>query len=91
MAANPNTLPGCTLSNALAAGDYTITTASHSTAGTGTIGGFLKVERQNADTTWTDVTMEILNYGIADRNLIDSGDGTVCGDPTPNAILRIQR
>jgi hypothetical protein len=36
---------------------------------------------------WRDVTMEILNYGIGERNLA----GANCGDPTPNAILRIQR
>ena len=60
-----------------------------SSAGTGTIGGYIKIDRGNADGTWTDVTMEILNYGIGGPNL--SGQGQVCADPTPNAILRIQR
>ena len=54
---------------------------------TGTIGGYIKIEEQNTAGIWTDVTMEILNYGIGGPNL----DGTICADPTPNAILRIQR
>ena len=57
----------------------TLTTATASNAGTGTIGGFIKMERENADGTWTDVTMEILNYGIAAPNLA----GTNC-DPAGN-------
>lgn len=74
----------------------TLTTANHSNAGTGTIGGFLKVERQAADGTWNDVTMEMLNYGMADRNIVlgvggANVGGTSCGDPTPNAIIRLQR
>ena len=73
-----------------------LTTAAHSTAGTGTIGGFIKVERQATDGTWNDVTMEILNYGIAAPNLVlgaggANAGGTACADPTPNAILRLQR
>ena len=35
--------------------------------------------------------MEILNYGIGAPNLVDGANGTVCADPTPNAILRLQR
>lgn len=59
---------------------------------TATIGGYIKIERRNivapgTPDTWTDVTLEILNLGIGDRN---SG-GTVCIDPTPDAVLRIQR
>jgi hypothetical protein len=33
--------------------------------------------------------MEILNYGISGPNL--AAGGAICADPTPNAILRIQR
>ncbi len=58
-----------------------------SSAQTGTIGGFLKIELQDTNKVWRDVTMEILNYGIGAPNL----DGTACADPSPNAILRIQR
>jgi hypothetical protein len=58
-----------------------------SNAQTGTIGGFLKIELQDTNKVWRDVTMEILNYGIGAPNL----DGTRCADPSPDAILRLQR
>mgnify|MGYP001208106670 CR=1 FL=1 len=64
-----------------------ISTSALAAQATGTIGGYIKIDRQNADNTWTDVTMEILNLGFGAPN---SG-GTVCGDPTPNAVIRIQR
>jgi len=71
-----------------------VTTSALSTAGTGTIGGYLKIEKSNnaVPPVWTDVTMEILNYGFGANNL----SGTFCGgaanwDPTPNAIIRLQR
>jgi hypothetical protein len=56
-------------------------------AGTSTIGGFLKVERKNLAGVWEDVTMEFLNLGIGAPNQL----GKACGDPTPNAILRLIR
>ena len=37
-------------------------------AGTGTIGGYVKVELQDNNNVWHDVTMEVLNYGIAAPN-----------------------
>jgi hypothetical protein len=86
-----NQLIGCGnggVDAALQAG-ATITTAARANAGTGVIGGFIKIERQDQNKVWTDVTMEMLNYGIADRNL--SASGRACGDPTPNAIVRLQR
>ena len=49
-------------------------------------GGFIKIEIQNATGNWTDVTLEILNLGIAGRNLTAG-----CVEPNPNAVLRIQR
>ena len=72
-----------------------------SSAGVGLIGGFLKIERQAAPVppaltgVWTDVTMEILNFGIGGPNLeggatIGGGSG-ICADPTPNAVIRVQR
>jgi hypothetical protein len=79
-------LTGCVLPHNVSSGSQ-VTTNALSNAGTGTIGGYIKIERGNADGSWTDVTTEILNYGIAGPNL----DGASCGDPTPNAILRIQR
>ncbi len=52
-----------------------------------TIGGFIKIEMQDTEKKWRDVTMEILGYGFAGPNLRGRG----CGDPTPKAILRLQR
>jgi Tfp pilus assembly protein PilX len=82
-----------TCTGAPAAPDQTqIITAYLSALNNPTIGGFIKIERQDADGSWHDVTMEILNYGIGGPNL----DGFACGggapaDPTPNAIVRLQR
>ena len=56
-------------------------------AGTSLLGGFLKVERKNLGGAWEDVTMEWLNLGIGAPNQL----GKACGDPTPNAILRLSR
>jgi hypothetical protein len=69
------------------AGPNVITTAQLVQQTTGTIGGFLKIEIQKADRTWQDVTMEVLNWGFGARNQ----DGQLCDDPTPNAIIRLQR
>ncbi len=80
------TLTGCTLPAAIA-NNSTLTDARRSDAGTGTIGGFLKIERADANGTWLDVTMEVLNYGIGAPNLA----GGICADPSPDAILRLQR
>ena len=80
------TLTNCTLASTVA-NNATLTTSALSTAGTGTLGGFIKIERGNTNGTWTDITMEILNYGIAGPNLA----GAACTDPTPNAIVRLQR
>ena len=60
--------------------------------GTPLLTGFIKVERQNAAGVWLDVTLEILNLGIASRQWPDPADGLPnCAEPWPNAILRIQR
>ena len=40
-----------------------------SDAGISTLGGFIKIERNNADSSgWTDITLEMLNYGFGDVN-----------------------
>jgi hypothetical protein len=88
-------LTGCNVPTAIV-NNATLTTSARSNAGTGTIGGFIKIERQAANGTWNDVTMEILNYGIAGPNIVGgaggaNAGGTACADPTPNAIVRIQR
>ncbi|MEZ5419570.1 MAG: hypothetical protein R2708_19805 [Vicinamibacterales bacterium] len=77
---------GCNVPASIASGDM-FETAYLSDPGTGTLGGYLKVEIQTSPDVWQDVTMEWLNYGISGPNLLGKG----CGDPTPNAILRLQR
>jgi hypothetical protein len=78
---------GCTGLAAAPANGATMASNALANANTGLIGGFIKVERQSAAGVWTDVTAQFLSYGIGGPNL----DGTICADPTPNAILRIQR
>ncbi len=56
-------------------------------AGTPLVGGFIKIEMQDRNRDWNDVTDEILSLGIAGRNL--SGF-LPCGDH-PNAVIRLQR
>lgn len=82
----PPTFTTCTNVPAAASGS-TITNYALSSAGTSQIGGYIKIELQDTANVWHDVTMEILNYGIGGPNLA----GTACADPTPNAILRVQR
>ncbi len=86
-------------SGALAANVY------KSAAGSPLIGGWIKIEIQRADGTWTDVTNEILGLGIAGRNLARktgstlannwntaaAGASETCPEPHPNAIIRLQR
>jgi hypothetical protein len=87
------TLTGCAWSGNSAPGNnYIMSTNSVVTQGAAQIGGFIKIERQSSSGVWTDVTMEILNLGIAAPNQ----EGTVCAsggstDPTPFAIIRLQR
>jgi hypothetical protein len=70
-----------------AASGYTISSQATSALNKGLIGGYIKIEKQTTAGAWSDVTMEILNLGIGDANQ----EGYACGDPTPNAVLRIQR
>ncbi len=72
------------------ANNTTMTSSARSALGTGTIGGYLKIERQSAAGIWTDVTMEILNWGIGAPRIAGCNSGWA-NDPTPNAILRLQR
>ena len=79
---------GCSDSgNANTASGHIISTNSPLPVNTTQIGGFIKIEKQDSAGAWTDVTMEILNLGIADNNQ----EGTLCGDPNPNAVIRLQR
>jgi hypothetical protein len=58
------------------------------------LGGYIKIERQTftGPTTppvWADVTAEILNLGFSAPN--QEGTSAPCVDPTPNAVIRLQR
>jgi hypothetical protein len=64
-----------------------ISTQVLSNQGQGLLGGYIKVESTTDGITWSDVTMEMLNLGIAARN----SQGWLCNDPTPDAVLRLQR
>jgi hypothetical protein len=57
-----------------------------SPSGTALLGGYLKIEKQDTSGNWTDVTMDILNLGIAGSNLAIAG----CGDPNPDAVIRLE-
>ncbi len=82
----PTTLRNCTGTPA-ANDNALVTTNAMSNVDTGLIGGFIKIEKQSTTGVWTDVTMQILNHGIGGPNL----SGAICADPTPNAIIRLQR
>jgi len=77
---------GCTGTPAAANGSPVVS-GFLTPAGMGTIGGYLKIELQDGANAWHDVTTEILRLGIASSNLA----GTICGEPTADAILKIQR
>src|SRR5262249_18740923 len=81
-------LSSCTGVPQTVAGANVITSAGLAQQDTGTIGGYLKIDMQDAAGNWRDVTMDILNWGFADRNQAGASCG---GDPTPNAIIRFQR
>jgi hypothetical protein len=53
-------------------------------AGTQLIGGKIKIEMQKSDNTWQDVTSQILNYGIAGRNLSNGTLNTAFTASSPN-------
>jgi hypothetical protein len=64
--------------------------------GTPLLGGFIKIEQRTAG-GWQDVTLQILKFGITGRRLSAGVNGTLnvpgdtCGEPNPNAIIRLQR
>ena len=83
-----NTLSGCVVNVAIPSGEKLDVSYRTTPLGTATIGGFIKVERQNAtDSTWHDITPEILGYGIGAPSQMGACSGT---DPSPNAILRLE-
>jgi hypothetical protein len=63
-----------------------------SNVGTPLLGGYIKIEMQNGAGNWSDVTLELLNLGIASRQLsVANAASNGCGDLTPNAVIRLQR
>jgi hypothetical protein len=64
-------------------------THSVSNAGQSLLGGFIKIEKQNTAGVWSDVTAELLNLGFSGPN--QEGTSAPCADPTPNAVIRLQR
>lgn len=72
--------PPLAVSSGVAADGY------RSPAGTPLVDGYLKIEKQDTDGNWTDVTSDILNLGIAGKNLQVAG----CTDPNPDAVIRIE-
>jgi hypothetical protein len=81
-------LTGCTWT-AAPAGGTVLSTHALFPAGTSRLGGFIKIEKQSAAGIWTDVTQEILDLGFSAPN--QEGTSAPCADPTPNAVLRLQR
>ncbi len=66
---------------------YAVNTGYRSAAGTGTIGGFIKIEMQDTARVWHDVTNEVLAHGIAGKSLSIGG----CAEPNADAIIRLER
>lgn len=62
-------------------------TGATTSSGTRLVHGFIKIEKQDDDGNWTDVTAEILALGFSDANQ----QGSICADPTPDAVIRLQR
>jgi hypothetical protein len=62
-------------------------------ANTPVLGGFIKIEMQTNAGAWQDVTLEILNLGIAGRQWPDPATAApVCPEPMTNfTIVRLQR
>jgi hypothetical protein len=62
-----------------------------SAANTGLVGGYIKIEIQKADTTWQDVTAEILNWGISAPAEPVTPGVAACAGVNPNSIIHLQR
>jgi hypothetical protein len=78
---------GCTGLSGSPSSGQSISTQALVPANTPLIDGYIKIEKQSSTGVWSDVTAEILALGIGAANQ----DGVLCADPTPHAILRIQR
>jgi hypothetical protein len=88
----PKQFKNCTGVAAAPAANAQVSNGHLTDVGTNSMGGYIKIEKQGPEDTWTDVTMEILNLGIGAGSQL-AGGAAVCTDATaaPNAVLRIQR
>jgi Tfp pilus assembly protein PilX len=71
----------------LTAANSPVTTSALSPNGTGLIGGFILIEKQDIAGVWTDVTAEILKLGITAQN---QAGNTAC-TPNPDSVIQLQR
>ncbi len=80
---------GCVGTPATNAG-VTVETGYRTPLNTSLIGGYIKIEKQDINGVWSDVTLDILNLGMAGKQLSNAG---LCNpqDPNPNAVIRIER
>jgi hypothetical protein len=85
---NNTQLTGCYWATNPVAGNP-VRTNYLSDAGQSLLGGFIKIEKQNSGGVWSDVTNEILSLGFSAPN--QEGTSAACADPTPDAVIRIQR
>ena len=65
-------------------------------AGSSSIDGYILINMQDRNGTWSDVTREVLSLGFTGRRLTTGAWQTPnfnndCTDPHPNAIIRLQR
>jgi hypothetical protein len=81
-----NQLNGCYW-NVAPTNGQSLSTSYLATSGQSLLGGYIKIEKQNAGGAWSDVTAEILALGFSGPNQ----EGALCSDPTPNAVIRLQR
>lgn len=63
---------------------------------TPSLDGYILINRQDRNGTWTNVTTEVLSLGFTGKRLSTGVIDMVnlnnnCGDPHPNAIIRLQR
>jgi hypothetical protein len=63
IAIETGTIGGAPLAQSLGTGNY------RSSAGTGLVGGYIKIDMKRNDGTWEDVTTEILGLGVTGKNL----------------------
>ncbi len=56
-------------------------------AGSPLLGGSIKLEMQDRNGVWHDVTQEIMSLGIGGSNQSNA----TCGNTSPNAIIRLER